>query len=1188
MAERTFFQTLAHVVGDFFAFTAELLGRTDTRNALIRDLGGDPNRVTSVRELPEDKLAAIQAYRDSVSDDLEADAQLVLDIAAVLDAIIANVEVWAEAFPELDDAPLEAVEDIMDELGTSLLDLAASSWIRHRAPRLFLLMEALAVVDEVVSTYGPGDGVGGRFGRSGKVIFDFLFQPGKTFRSLDLGRDWSGSIGEVTVDAAFRLGGASVGFWDGFKGIDGIADVYVGWDSPALSIESTDQPTTADLVSSHMVSLAFGQDATPKDGPTTEENLQFTLMYVPTGAPGGPGVFVAMGGALSIDDKIGEKWLLTGRLRSDAGVAGLFGFGHSDFSAGVDDLHQGVGLSSVPDPSSAISFSVPRPTRTRLDIGQLSFTFELGVDGVTVKGSMLQSVFVLDRSSFDSFLKRLLPKDPVRVPFSVTLGYSTERGLILEGTVLPSPGTAGPGVRNSPLAGDRDLDTPIISATLPLGKRLGPVTIHEIALRLSRGRPDAPGGTDVVAVEADLSFSAQLGPVYFRLDQVGLSLVLDTSKSTSDSNLRWVDAHLDANPPLGIAVQVDTASVSGGGVLFHDPTQGVYFGALALRFAGVGTLKAIGLVSTRGADGSDACSFIIIATLEGRLLQIGPVTIEGFGLLYASDRTFDEAAMRAALPTGQLRNVLFPVDPVHHTAETQRSLDTFFPARQDSYLFGLLVRMSFGSGHLIRLDLALILQWGSSVSNRLVILGRLSSLLPDEAAPLIKLNLDAVGIFDPSEGVAALDAVLVDSKLCGRFALTGSAAFRRTPGAGGFALAVGGFHPSFRAPDGFPTLRRITVALTVGDNPKLICEAYLAITSNTIQIGASATLYASACGFSIDGNVGFDVLIEPLRFHYLAEFRASVQLKRGSRSLIKVSVSGALEGSLPLQARGKASFEILWCDFSVGFDKTLVGGSSDRALPLVDVLDAVLQQLSDPRHWTAAEPAGALAMVSVRAEPRAGEAVLVHPMGNLTVRQGAAPLNLGRDIDRVGAAAPSGSRRFTITRVLVGDEEQRTHAVRDLFAPAEYFDLTDDEKLAAPSFEEMDAGLAFGDQDYRFDDSRKVGSPFDYTDIVIGEDGTATVEPEPHTVDGSLVLRLLQLGAAALAPTRRGVSVRFDSTARDEVPTLRERGWVVAEAGNETVSALAPTWIEAKALVDLAGPDALGHPVLVPASELTG
>ena len=491
----------------------------------------------------------------------------------------------------------------------------------------------------------------------------------------------------------------------------------------------------------------------------------------------------------------------------------------------------------------------------------------------------------------------------------------------------------------------------LIAATIPLGRRYGPLTILEIAFRLSKAASVTDGDTDLYIVEADVSFSVTTSAVYFRLDRLGLGFVLDTSKPKDENNLRFFDARLAISPPLGIAVQVDTQLVSGGGTIFHDKAAGTYFGVLALRLGSSFTLKAFGLVSTKNADGTPGSSFIIIGTLEGLGWQIGPVTVDGLGLLFASDRTFDENAVRTALPTGQLKYLLFPTDPVHHTTDILRPLATFFPALQGSTLIGVLVKLTFGRTNLLRLDLAFIMQFGSAVSTRLIVLGRLSSVIPTDTVRVVQLNLDAVGVFDFSAGTAALDAVLVDSKLCGRFPLTGAAAFRRTPGVSGFALAVGGFHPRFAAPPGFPALPRVTVALTNGDNPKLILQAYLAVTANTVQIGATASLYASACGFSIQGEVGFDVLIQLVPPHFLAEFHAKVQLKRGSTNLFSLSVAGALEGPFPLIVSGKATFSILWWDYTIGFGRTLIDGDQAVAIAPVDALGAVTQALADPRSW---------------------------------------------------------------------------------------------------------------------------------------------------------------------------------------------------------------------------------------------
>jgi len=283
---------------------------------------------------------------------------------------------------------------------------------------------------------------------------------------------------------------------------------------------------------------------------------------------------------------------------------------------------------------------------------------------------------------------------------------------------------------------------------------------------------------------------------------------------------------------------------------------------------------------------------IVTAEFNGYPLGMG-FFLQGFGGMLALNRTFDETAMRAALPTGQLRNVLFPSDPIHHTTEVLHALQTLFPARQGSHLFGLLVKIGWSRPTLVQFELGVIYEWGNQ--HRLIILGHVSAILPRPDLAILKLNMDAVGVLDFDAGTFALDAVLYDSRLSGRFVLTGAMAMRMSwKGSTGFALAVGGLHPKFTAPAGFPSVARLQLALTNGDNPKLICQAYFAVTSNTVQFGADCSLYAAAYGFSITGDIGFDVLIQLLPFHFLADFRASVQLKRGSHNLFKLSVEGEL------------------------------------------------------------------------------------------------------------------------------------------------------------------------------------------------------------------------------------------------------------------------------------------------------
>jgi hypothetical protein len=205
---------------------------------------------------------------------------------------------------------------------------------------------------------------------------------------------------------------------------------------------------------------------------------------------------------------------------------------------------------------------------------------------------------------------------------------------------------------------------------------------------------------------------------------------------------------------------------------------------------------------------------------------------------------------------------------------------------------------------LVTMQLAIVLEIGQRL--RLLVMGQVEAILPKKENDLIRIKMDAVGIIDFDQGTASLDAVLYESRLLKKFVLTGGMAMRmRWKNAPNFALAIGGLHHAFNPPANFPTLDRIAIDLSAGDNPRIRCEAYFAITSNTVQFGARANLYAAAHGFSIEGDIGFDVLIQLNPFHFLAEFHASIQLKRGSHNLFKVKVEGSLEGPRPLRAKGK-------------------------------------------------------------------------------------------------------------------------------------------------------------------------------------------------------------------------------------------------------------------------------------------
>ena len=108
------------------------------------------------------------------------------------------------------------------------------------------------------------------------------------------------------------------------------------------------------------------------------------------------------------------------------------------------------------------------------------------------------------------------------------------------------------------------------------------------------------------------------------------------------------------------------------------------------------------------------------------------------------------------------------------------------------------------------------------------------------------------------------------------------------------------------------------------------------------------------------------MLIQPAFFRFLADFHASVQLKRGSRNLFKVAIAGSLEGVRPLRVSAKVTFEILWCDFSIRVDKTLIAGDRPPLPPAVSVIGELRAALADGNAWSALLPTGEREAVVLR------------------------------------------------------------------------------------------------------------------------------------------------------------------------------------------------------------------------------
>ncbi len=730
---------------------------------------------------------------------------------------------------------------------------------------------------------------------------------------------------------------------------------------------------------------------------------------------------------------------------------------------------------------------------------------------------------VLSLSGADGFVSTTVPEKSLEAGFDLGIKWSAKGGIAFRG---------GGGLK----------------ANLPVHRKVGPFLLQTLCLGVDI---DSEG----FRFETSASGSLTLGPLAITVDRLGLL----TEVSFKEGNLGLFGLSPEFKPPNGLGLSIDATVVVGGGYIGFDPAKQEYSGILQLEIAERISVKALGLLATRLPDGSKGFSLVAILFTEGFTpIQLGfGFLLTGIGGLLAINRSFDENALRAGLKNHALDSVLFPKDPIRNAPQILSNINKLFPVSRGHHLFGPMLQIVWGTPPLITANLAVVLEFGARL--RLLVLAQVAAVLPRPDNELLALRMDAVGILDFDQADASLDATLHDSRLLKKFVLTGDMAMRlKWRGSPNFALAVGGLHPAFNPPPAFPKLERIAINLSSGDNPRIRCEAYFAITSNTVQFGARAELFASAAGFSIQGAIGFDVLIQFDPFFFLAEFAAQVQLKRGSSNLFKVRVEGALSGPRPLHVKGKATFEILWWDVSIRIDKTLVSGEKPPAPAPVDVLPRLLEALAHPGNWEARLPPGSRDPVTLRAVNAGPGDVLLHPLGSLTVKQNVVPLNL--DISRFGQATPAGFRRFAITRVEFGGRVQGPRPVKDFFAPAQFLDLSDEEKLSRPSFESMAAGESIAAEDFAFpadpDDSLETGGIL-YETILFNQpvNPSGPIPPAPvrtlYTLGAAQLERQARFGAAANSVLRREGAARF-RTATGKYAVAAE-GWSIVSGDDLSV-----------------------------------
>lgn len=777
-------------------------------------------------------------------------------------------------------------------------------------------------------------------------------------------------------------------------------------------------------------------------------------------------------------------------------------------------------LGQAADPSSPfVIFGIAGGSQLQAKRVEAALTWSLTAAGsaageLSFEAKVTGGAAVLSSQGSDGFLSQVLPAQ-FTANFDFGLTWSPERGFAFSGA-------AG------------------LDATIPVGLSLGPIAIPSLHVALVASN---------AGLQAELSATVGLsiGPVQTLVDRIGVLATINSSNTRG--NLAIADVAFSYKPPSGVGLLIDAAGVSGGGFLDFNPATREYSGVLQLEYIDC-ELQAFGLIDTQ----VPGAGYSLLALVDSNFPPI-PLgwgfTLNGVGGLLAVNRSASVDALRAALKADKLSTILFPKSAITNASQLLGQLDAYFPNAPGRFLFGPMASIGWGTPTLLTAAIAVIVELPEPI--RIILLARLAARIPSASAAIVQINMDALGVLDLSQSDLSLDATLYDSRLAG-YTLTGDMALRATWATQReFVLAIGGIHPQFTPPAGFPSLQRVTIDMPSGIVSKLRLEAYLAITSNTVQFGATLDAFIGVAGFGLSGHLGFDALLQLDPFHFDADISGSVALTAGGDDLVSVGLDATLSGPTIWRISGSFKVHILFFDVQKSFYQSWGSDSGSQPIAPVSVLPLLTAALSDVRNWGARLAAATPALVSLRSQDQSS--AITYPLASIEVHESVVPLDL--QIARFGAAPLAGADTFTIADLLINGSPVPTESVQDDFAPGQFFDLTDDEKLARPSFEKHDAGLSVGAG--LINSGPSVTKTMSYETFYVDQAGgalrTDAVPPRPLLL-GELEA-VLAIGPAGRAAIRTAGNRRY--TAPGSPVIVAELAFVVVDNSSLALVGIGPT-----------------------------
>jgi len=759
------------------------------------------------------------------------------------------------------------------------------------------------------------------------------------------------------------------------------------------------------------------------------------------------------------------------------------------------------------------------PDASRLEFKNVSGTGGLTVDfknnsqSLFVELELQGGKLVIAPGQGDGFLQAILPQDGIAVHFDLAAGISTSQGFYFRGS------------------GGLEL-------SIPTHLTLGPVELQSVTI-------GAEPSDDSIPVNLGASIKAVLGPLTAVVENMGLQATF--SFPDDGGNAGPVDFALAFKPPTGVGLSIDAGMIKGGGFLRIDPERGEYSGTLELTFSEIVSLKAIGLITTRMPDGSNGFSLLIIITAEfGAGIQLGyGFKLLGVGGLLGLNRTMKLQPLMEGIRTGAVESIMFPHDVIANAPRIISDLRTIFPPREGIFLIGPMAKLGWGTPTLISISLGIIIE----IPGNLAILGILKIAIPAEEIPLIVIQVNFAGAIEFDRKRIYFFAALFESRIV-FLTIEGEMGLLMAFGDdANFVISVGGFHPRFSPPPlPFPSPRRIAINLLNTPVARVRIEGYFAITSNTVQFGARIEVFFGISALSVQGHLAFDALFQFSPFYFIFEISASLSVRVFGIGLFSVGIRGSFDGPAPYHIKGHGSISLLFWDISVPIEKTW-GESRNTEMPPIPVMPILEGEINKADNWRALLPAANNLFVSLRKMPAEESAQILHPVGVLHISQRALPLEI--KLDKVGSQKPNDVNRLSIA--VIGTTLAKKNDAFEQFAPAQFQNFSDSEKLTRPAFAPERSGLDLSAAGSTLTSSVMVKRIICYEEIII-DNNFKRFQRRFRGYFGSLFNFFLAGNAAARCQVSVATKAQFQPFA-EKIEVATETFTVAFQSNNQAFAA---------------------------------